>query len=57
MFNWLKTHPRFVATLIGSAFVGAGIIALVPHSPWTLIVIGCIILIAVLSSFVDDMPL
>lgn len=52
--NWIKTHQRHSWALLGAAMILAGILAQLPRSPWTLIVIGAMILFVV---FVSLMPM
>ncbi len=51
--NWIKTHPRAFCAYLGLGFVAAGLLTMIPRSPWTLVVIGVSILFCV---FVSLMP-
>ena len=42
--NWIKTHPRAFIALIGAALVAVGLLLMVPRSPWSLVVIGGLLL-------------
>ena len=53
LMNWIKTHQRHTWALLGAALILAGILAMPPRTPWTLVVIRAAILFVV---FVSLMP-
>lgn len=51
---WLKTHPRAAVSILGGGLMFAGVLALLPRSPWTLIVVGAACLFGVVVSCMPD---
>lgn len=54
--NWIKRNPRLAASYVGGSFVVAGILMMLPRSPWTLIVVGCAVLFFTFVSIFDEGP-
>ena len=56
MINWIKTHRRHTWELVGGVMIAAGVLMLISYSPYTLIVLGVLILIGVFMSLIPDDP-
>jgi hypothetical protein len=52
--KWIQNNALKIASYTGGGLIATGALMLIPKSPWTLIVIGVLVLFFVFVSLVDD---